>query len=47
MRRLTFRQRLYLAALFMGLMVLALAGMVARGAGSLNPARRGAAARVA
>jgi hypothetical protein len=47
MRRLTFRQRLYLAALFMGLVVLALAGMAARRAGSLSPARRRAAARVA
>jgi hypothetical protein len=44
MRRLTFRQRLYLAALFIGLMVLALTGMVARWA---DPARRRAAARVA
>jgi hypothetical protein len=47
MRRLTFRQRVYLAALFMGLAVLALAGMAARGAGSLNPARRRAATRAA
>jgi hypothetical protein len=44
---LTFRQRLYLAVLFMGLVVLALGGMVARWAGSLSPARRRAAARVA
>jgi hypothetical protein len=47
MKRLTFPQRLYLAALFIGLVVLALGGMVARWAGSLNPARRRAAARVA
>jgi hypothetical protein len=41
-RRLTFSQRLYLAALFIGLVVLALAGMAARAVGLIKPAARAA-----
>jgi quercetin dioxygenase-like cupin family protein len=39
MRRFTLRQRLYLAVAVMGLLVLALAGMVVRWAGSFRPAQ--------
>ena len=42
MIRLTFRERLYLTALFMGLVLLALGGMVARWTGLLRPATRAA-----
>jgi hypothetical protein len=41
-RRLTLGQRLYLAALFIGLVVLALAGMAARAVGLIKPAARAA-----
>jgi hypothetical protein len=40
MRKLTTRERLLLAILFMALLVLAVGGMVVRWVGSLKPAQR-------
>ena len=42
MTQLTFSQRIYLAALFLGLVLLALAGMAARALGLIKPAARAA-----